>query len=400
MFVTIAAMRPTGPITPNRDEPGIVGTARVDRRTGDLARRVGPGDVAVLDRIDLDRATADALVEAKVAAVVNASPSISGRFPNLGPEALLDAGIPLVDGVGAQALRDIKDGSSLRLHEDTVYVGDRAVATGTRQTRETVADQIAEARTGMTAQLEAFSGNIAEFLSREHDLILDGLGVPQLRTLMEHRQVLVVAPGHGHVGELRQVSRYVAEHRPAVIAVESAADTLYAAGITVDVIVGDPRVLSGQALGSGAEVVVRAEADGHAPGLERIQDLGIPAFSFPTSSNVEDIALLLADAHGASLIITVGFEAGLRAFLDKGRSGANPSTFLTRLKVGSKVVDAHAIATMRVHRVPMAAVALLGLAAVLVVSTALAVSEVGPASIELVANAWRAVFAWIGGVFS
>ena len=393
-------MRATGPVTPNRDKPGVVGIARIDRRADDLARRVGPGDVVVLDRIDLDRVTADALVEAQVAAVVNASPSISGRFPNLGPEALLDAGIPLVDGVGAQALRDIKDGCTLRLHEDTLYLGDRAVATGTRQTRETVADQIADARAGMTAQLEAFSGNIAEFLSREHGLVLDGMGVPAVRTPMAGRQVLVVAPGHGHASELRQITRYVAEHRPVVIAVESAADTLHAAGITVDIIVGDSSALSGQALGSGAEVVVRAEGDGHAPGLERIQDLGAPVVPFPTSSNVEDIALLLADAHGASLILTVGFEAGLREFLDKGRSGANPSTILTRLKVGPKLVDANAVAIMRTHRISLAAVALLALAALLVISTALAVSEVGPASVKLVADAWRGVFTWIGGVLS
>nr|MCH9731869.1 thiamine pyrophosphokinase [Actinomycetes bacterium] len=77
--------------------PGIIGTARVDRDIDRLLRRITPGDIVVLDAQDLDRITADALVEANVAGVVNASSSISGRYPNLGPEVLVANGIVLVD---------------------------------------------------------------------------------------------------------------------------------------------------------------------------------------------------------------------------------------------------------------------------------------------------------------
>src|SRR5215207_8308350 len=90
------------------DLPGLVGVARVDKRTDALLRRIKPREIAVLDQVDLDRATADALVAAGVAAVVNAAPSISGRYPNLGPEVLVAAGVTLVDAVGADALRAIK----------------------------------------------------------------------------------------------------------------------------------------------------------------------------------------------------------------------------------------------------------------------------------------------------
>lgn len=136
----------------------------------------------VLDQLDLDRATADALVTAEVAGVVNASPSISGRFPNLGPEILVGAQIPLIDGVGGEVLRAVKDGSKLRLHEGAVYIGERKVAAGVEQTRESVADQMIEAKAGMSTQLEAFSANTIEFLRRERTLILDGVrGAPKLR---------------------------------------------------------------------------------------------------------------------------------------------------------------------------------------------------------------------------
>ena len=121
-------------------------------------------------------------------------------------------------------------------------------------------------------------------------------------------------------------------------------------------IVGDPDGLSTDTLRSGAEVVVPAHFDGHAPGLERVQDLGIGAVTFPASGNAEDLALLLADTHGADLVVTVGFQATLHEFLDRGRSGSNPSTFLTRLKLGSKVVDGKAVATLHRSRVSVGAV--------------------------------------------
>src|SRR3954451_15397748 len=182
----------------NPSRPGITGVARVDRRTGDLLRRIGVGDIVVLDQVDLDRATADALVEADVAGVVNASPSISGRFPNLGPEIVVGAGVILIDDVGSAVLRAIKEGSKLRLHDGGVFVGEKEVGRGCEQSVESIADLMIEAKAGMSAQLEAFSANTIEFLRRERTLILDGVGVPDLRANLQHRQVLVVAAGHGH----------------------------------------------------------------------------------------------------------------------------------------------------------------------------------------------------------
>jgi uncharacterized membrane-anchored protein len=383
-----------------RELPGVIGIARVDRRAGDLLRRVGPGDIVVFNQLDLDRRTADALVAADVAGVVNASASISGRFPNLGPEILLSAGIPLIDGVGTTALHDIKEGSRLRLHEGTVFAGEKELAKGTEQTPESVADQMIEAKAGMSAQLEAFSANTIEFLRRERTMILDGVGVPELFVPMKDREVLVVAPGHGHADDLRRLRRYIREHRPVLIGVESGADTLRSAGYKPQVIVGDPDGIRTETLMCGAEVVVPAHTDGHAPGLERVQDLGIGAVTFPASGNAEDLALLLADTHGAGLVITVGSQATLAEFLDRGRSGSNPSTFLTRLKLGSRLVDGHAVATLHRARVPTGAVLLLVLAVLFAVMIALAVSDAGQVYLHWLAGAWRTSLTWVKGLFS
>jgi uncharacterized membrane-anchored protein len=384
----------------NQAKPGITGIARVDRRTDDLLRRIGPGDIVILDQVDLDRVTADALVDADVTGVVNASPSISGRFPNLGPEIVVAAGIALVDGVGGEILRAVKEGSKVRLHEGGVFVGNKEVGRGTQQTVETIADLMIEAKAGLSAQLEAFSANTIEFLRRERTLILDGVGVPQLSAPIYRNQVLVVASGRDHEDDLRRLKRYIAEHRPVLIGVDGGADTLHHLGYRPHVIVGDPDGLSTETLRSGAEVVVPAHMDGHAPGLERVQDLGIGAVTFPASGNPEDLALLLADTHGADLVVTVGFQATLHEFLDRGRSGSNPSTFLTRLKLGSKVVDGKAVATLHRSRVSVGAVVVLVLAALVAVAVGLAVSGVGSAYLDWLVTTWHDFTNWIGGLFS
>jgi uncharacterized membrane-anchored protein len=378
--------------------PGVTGVARVDRRTEDLLRRIGPGDVAVLDALDLDRRTAEALIAAEVVGVVNASPSISGRFPNLGPEALLHAGVPLIDDVGTGVLSSLKDGMKLRLHTGVVYAGDREVARGVEQTPESVADQLIEAKAGMSAQLEAFSANTIEFLRRERNLVLDGHGVPELYVPMRDRQALVLAPGYGHVDDLKRLRRYIKEYRPVLIGVDAGADTLLVAGMKPDVIVGDPDGISTEALRAATEVVLPAQSDGHAPGLDRIQDLGIGAVTFPASANPEDLALLLAEAHGASLVVTVGFQATLREFLDRGTGGSIPSTFLTRLKLGSKLVDGKAVAELHRSRVSAGMVLLLVLTVAAAIGAALLVSDVGSVYPALLAGAWHNFTSWLGGL--
>lgn len=378
--------------------PGTTGTARVDRRTRELLRRVGRGDIAVLDEVDLDRTTANALVSSGVAAVVNAAPSISGRYPNLGPEIIVGAGIPLVDRVGGEVLRRIKDGSRIRVDDTNVYAGETLVATGTIQTPETVADQMIEAKAGMSTQLEAFSANTIEFLRRERALILDGAGVPEVSIRLRDRQVLVVAPGTDHVADLRALRKYLAEHRPVLVGIDTAADTLRAHGYVPDIVVGDPNNVRAETLRECTEVIVPAQPDGHAPGLERIQDLGISAVTFPASGNPEDLALLIAEANDAGLVVTVGFQATLREFLDNGRSGSNPSTFLTRLKLGTRLVDGKAVAALHRSRVSVGAVVLLVAAALLVMLAALLASDVGDVYLGWAGEAWNSFSGWVKGL--
>jgi uncharacterized membrane-anchored protein len=370
--------------------PGVTGTARVDRRADALLPRLRRGDIAVLDRTDLDRATADALVAAQVAGVVDASPCISGRYPTLGPEILVNAGIPVLDGVGADVFRAVKDGTRVRLDGDTLYAGDDAVAEGRPQTVESVALQLMDAKAGLSAQLEAFAADTVEYMKRERTLLLDGVGVPEVRTRIEGRHVLVVARGYDHKADLLALRHYVREFRPVLVGVDGGAEALVEAGYRPDLVVGDLATVPDDVLRGGAEVVVRADQDGRTAGLERVQDLGVDPVAFPTSGTGEDMALLLADAHGAELVVTVGTHATLLEFLDSGLQ-RTASTWLVRLKLGGRLVDAKAAS--RLHRSRISAWALL----VLVLVTLVAVGII--LSLAADGRAWTAMATgwWDGG---
>jgi uncharacterized membrane-anchored protein len=203
--------------------PGVVGPARLDRRTKHLTRRIEPGDIAVVDHVDLDRVSADALVARRVAAVVNAAPSTSGRYPNLGPEILLGAGIPLLDGVGEQVFRDVREGELVRLDGECLLVGERVVARGVLQDEQSVGVAMAEARAGLATQLEAFAANTMEYLLKERDLLLDGVGFPDLRTDLEGRHALIVVRGYDYREDLRALRPYIREYRPVLIGVDGGA---------------------------------------------------------------------------------------------------------------------------------------------------------------------------------
>jgi uncharacterized membrane-anchored protein len=379
--------------------PGVSGVARLDRRTGRLAGRLNPGDIAIIEHVDLDRIAAEALVAAKPAAVVNAAASISGRYPNLGPEMIVAAGIPLVDGVGSEIFGTVKEGTKIRVDGDLVFVGEMPVAKGTAHDVQSVAALMVAAKSGLSAQLEAFAVDTAEYMSTERELLLEGVGVPRIRTRMAKRHVLVVVRGYDYATDLKALKHYIREFKPILVGVDGGADALLEAGHRPQVIVGDMDAVSDAALATGAEVVVHAYPDGRAPGLLRVQDLGIDAVSFPTSGTSEDVAVLLADENDAELIVAVGAHATLEEFLDKGRSGM-ASTFLTRLRVGGRLVDAKGVAGLYRSRISSLALLVLVVAAVIVVLAVLVVSDPGSTYVHHVNHDWHTAVTWVQDLFS
>ncbi|SDE21523.1 putative cytokinetic ring protein SteA [Nocardioides lianchengensis] len=361
------------------DLPGVVGTVRVGRRADLLAPRLRPGDIAVIDHTDLDRESARALADSGAVLVVNAQPMISGRFPNLGPEVLARAGIDLVDGIGADGFAAIADGRQVRVHEGRVHVGEAERAAGRVVDLATVEAEMEAARTGLVTQLESLTRTSTEFLRREQDLLLHGKGLPVTATRFADRSAVVVVAGPEHEAELRSIKPYLKEQEPVLVAVGRVADRLRERGYRPDVVVldadDDADRPSAAVLKAARDVVVRT-GPGRPSGAEGLERMGVRPLVFETSATAEDAALLIADAGDAKVVIGVGLHASLEEFLDRQRGGL-ASTYLTRLRLGSRLVDAAAVPRLYSGRVRPHHLLLVMLAGFVALAASVSVTPVG-----------------------
>jgi uncharacterized membrane-anchored protein len=342
--------------------------------------RIEPGDVAVINHEDLDRVAAEALVRAGVAAVVNAAASISGRYPNLGPKILEEAGIPLVDGVGPLVLQKVREGEPVRLEGDRLFAGDRLLAVGTRQDRASILRDMEAARAAVDERFEGFARNTLEYMREERDLLFGGAGLPELRHALAGRHALVVVRGYGYREDLAALGSYIRDEKPVLVGVDGGADALLDAGYTPDIVIGDMDSISDVALEIlnrprrvPTDIVLHAYPDGRAPGRARLERLGIPHVEVRSAGTSEDVAFLLAHERRAELIVAVGTHGNLREFLDKGRPGMS-STFLVRLRVGEILMDAKGVARLYPSRARARDVVLLVGAVLAVLGLMLAVS--------------------------
>ncbi|MDH7480927.1 MAG: putative cytokinetic ring protein SteA [Armatimonadota bacterium] len=323
----------------------ITSIARVDKKTKHLAQRLRKGEIAVIDHQDLDSTCARMLVDCKAAAVINASKSISGRYPNTGPSILLSAGIPIIDNVGKEIMDVVSEGDKLLIDGETIYKNGVVVGIGKLLSTEEVNRMMEESRSNLAVELEKFVQNTLRYIEEEKFLILDPVEVPELKTKIAGRHALIVVRGEGYKEDLAIIKSYLQDVKPVLIAVDGGADALLEFGFKPDLIVGDMDSVSDEALKCGAEIVVHAYGNGKAPGLARVKELGLKAAVFPLQGTSEDMAMMLAYEKGADLIVAVGTHSSLIDFLDKGRAGM-ASTFLTRLKIGSKLVDAKGVSKL------------------------------------------------------
>lgn len=357
-------------------QPSLSGVARVDRRTKALIARLQPGDIAIIDHEDLDRVAAETLVGARPAAVINASASMTGRYPNIGPLALTEAGIPLIDAAGADVMA-IEEGSRVTIRHGTVFVGDDEVATGERQTHRDLEDRILAAKSTMGAELERFAENTLRYIQAEGHLLVDEPDVPEVPGIdFRGRHVLIVVRGVGYKDDLNLLRRsgYIADQKPILIAVDGGADALLEVGRKPDVIIGDMDSVTEDALRCGARLIVHGYRDGRAPGSSRLDDLGLEYEVYGSEGTSEDIAMLLSYEKGCELIVAVGTHNSMVEFLDKGRAGM-ASTFLVRMKVGMMLVDAKGVSRLYKSTVRTRDLFLLVLAAVFTMAVIVLVSE-------------------------
>ena len=346
----------------------FTGTARLDRRTKHLVRRLGPDDIAIIDHTDLDRVSAEELIESGVRVVVNVAESQTGRFPNPGPLTLVRGGVRLIDAPGADLFEQVSDGDWLTVRGSLLFSNGTQLAAGRTLSADELAAALAEQRGRVTDALEEFADNTMRYLRDEGRLLAEGIEFPSLETRFRDRHALVVARGPGHKRDLRIVRPYVREFKPVLIGVDGGADALDEAGLKPDVVVGDMDSVSDDVLRCGAEILVHAYPDGKIPAAARLDALGVPYQVVPAAGVSEDLALLLAYEKGAELIVAVGTHFNLIEFLERDRAGMS-STFLARLRVGEILVDAKGVSRLvsrKVGMLPFVALAMTGLGAVVV----------------------------------
>ena len=367
------------------------GTARLDKRTKDLVKRLGPDDIAIIDHVDMDRVSAESLLATGVEVVVNAARSISGAYPNVGPLLLARGGVTLIDNVGREIFDCVHEGDTVEIRGAEIVRDGEVCAEGERLAVSDIERLMEAAKEGLGEQLDRFARNTIEYLENEKGILTDEMWVPDVRTPIAGRHVLVVVRGYDFREDLVTLTPYISEMQPVLVGVDGGADAIMEAGFRPDIIVGDMDSVTDEALRSGAELIVHAYPDGRAPGMERLEGLGLTGLAWPLAATSEDLALLLAWESGADLIVAVGTHANLVEYLDKGRKGM-ASTFLVRLKVGPKLVDAKGV--NKLYRASVGPRYLLAIvaAALVVVTAVVLISPSARSFIELIVLRIRAWF--------
>ena len=374
--------------------PGVVGPARLCRRLEDL-NSVRVGDVVVVDVVDLEAETAQGLVDHQVAAVLNVSSSSSGRYPNLGPQVLADAGVMLVDRVGEAVWQSLRSGDVVRVHDGTVFSGESTIATGVEMTPARVRDQLDEASSGLTNQLDAIVANAANTLRRDRAMLLEGAGIPAVATEIKDRPVVVVSDGPDAAADLKSIRAFIRDHEPVLIGVGEGAELLIAAGLRPHLVFGRGDDLSGRMIERSGEVVI-VSASGRLDRPEQFEAHGRQPVVFTASGTPENLAVLLADQNEAAVIVQVGSPSRLVDVVD-GDTADAAGTFIARLRAGSRVVDAQAVAWFARQRLSWLTPLLLLLAGVVAVTVAVATTPLGHDWLAPVADR---VTSWIEGLVS
>jgi uncharacterized membrane-anchored protein len=375
-----------------RADLSVEGTARLGERTKHLVKRLRPGEVAVINHVDIDRIAAEELIEAGVVAVLNAAPSSSGRYPNAGPLMLAGAEIALLDAPDAKLFELLKDGDRVRVVGGTIYAGDEEVAQGRRLGVAELEREMQEHRQRIDEALGEFAENTVAHVREETDLLTGNIAFPPTRASFRDRHVLIVVRGDRHRRDLKALRAYIRDVRPLIVAVDGGADGILEAGLKPDVILGDMDSAGDAALRCGAELIVHAYPDGRAPGRERLLEAGLEHQVIPAAGTSEDVAMLMAYEKGATLIVSVGAHFNLVEFLDRKRGGMS-STFLTRLRIGERLVDAKGVSRLYNPSSALAPLAFF-VVAFLVLLTILVITS--PALNDVWELVWLKIRIWLG----
>ena len=376
------------------DAPGVTGPARIARPGAEVTAGVRAGDVAVINRPDLDGDDAAELVKLRVAAVINVAPSTTGSFPSVGPEMLAEAGIPLVDQVGEGVVTRLRSGDLVRVHEGKIFRDGVLVASGISRDGAQAAADYSEASSDLTTRLDTMAVNASDHLRREHAMLLDGVRVPRLTTRLKGRAVIVVSDSFDAAADLKSLKRFVLDRDPVLVGAGKGADLILAAGYKPDVVVGGVDGFSAAVLDRSREVVVTT-ASGQIQTPERLEKHQKDVVRFVADGEDAD----LADANGASVIVHAGAAPTLSEFLGQSPGLVGPA-FVVRLRSAAKLVDAKVVGHLTTGRITLWPIAFLVLSGLVALGVALSLTSAGGDVTGWVSDQFGDLVSWIEGLRS
>ena len=374
---------------------GIVGVLRQLPAGAPAPRRLGAKDVVVLDLNRTSAETAHAVVDAGVAAVVHVPRSGEERLPRAAYRILAGSTVPVIEDAD---LADVPDGTRVRIDEGVVYAvkSDDELATGREAGSATLLAEVDSAENAYVESALAHLANATEFLSIEHQLLLDGEGLPQIDVDFVDRHVVVVTGDEASKGQLADLKPFIREYRPVLVGVDGGAELLRAARLTADVVVATPTEVSDEVLTDAAVLVVPADRDGRAEGLERITDLGVGATTFPAAATARDMALLLAFHGGAEMIVATGENRGLENAFS---AASAPSSTMVDTAVSARLVHAEACSTLYRSRGTGLGLALIVLAALVAVAVVVVARDSAQDLLIWAIETWNTFALWVQGLF-
>lgn len=342
----------------------IKGIVRKDKKTKKLINRLNPGDIALLCHRDIDEIAAISLIESKVKAVLNVEKTLSGKYPNRGPLLLNKSGIPIFEVDKTNIFDLINEGDELKIDGNKIIYKNRVISFCKIIDIYEIEKMMEIGNSNLEKELDRFIENTLEYAKKEKGLVLGKVKIPQITTKIKGKHALVVVRGKGYKRDLEAIQNYVKEVRPVLIGVDGGGDAILEFGLIPDIVIGDMDSVTDRCLKVSKEIIVHAYPDGRAPGMARLNSLDINPIVFSSPGTSEDIALLLCYSKGADLIVAVGTHNNMIDFLEKGRNGM-ASTFLVRLKIGDKLVDAKGVSKLYRSNLKLRYVIGIGLAALI-----------------------------------
>jgi uncharacterized membrane-anchored protein len=378
------------------DDNVINGSARlIDAESG--VEGVRAGDVVVAHVALLGPEAVERLIETEVAAVLIVQAGDEPSVRAVGPGLLVAAGVHVVGGFSDELTDALRSGDRILIDRESVYLGKQRVATGVLHSSAAAADDVRRNTAALANRFDSIATNATERLRQERDMLFEGARVPVLDLPIKGRIAVVVSDEYQVESDLKSIRRFVRDNDVVLVGVGSAADLMIKLRMKPDIIVGRSAELSAKGI-SVARAIIVITPDGKFDDSARYETEGTEVHTFAATGASEDLATILVDTAGAEVIIMAGSPPRLADLFERDTADVS-SMFVTRLRAGTKVVDAKVVGHFMRQRISWLWPLLLLVSSLIALAVAIGFSPWATAWL-VQSTPLNDLWTWIEGLFS